>query len=124
MRQAIPQCSEHLQLPSGEVRRAGIQQRPVIRERDLIEQHLIVVLVVGSPAAVAALHGERPLRTPLHGDPLKIGLRRHDLRQRDHDRSRIIVVGVIFILELEVPAAGLRVRRGDDPVSDLVALAC
>ena len=52
-----PQRPEHLQFAPREVGRARIQQGPVVGEGNLVQEHFVVVFVVGAPPAVAPLHG-------------------------------------------------------------------
>ena len=123
IRAIITQRAQHLEFSSGHIRGAGIQERAVIGKWDVIEKHPVVVSVVGAPAAVASLHGQGPAQSAPHR-LIHILLGVHfDFGKRDHDRSRIVIVRIGFILKLKIPAARLRLGRRDNPVPDFFTLA-
>ena len=102
---------QHLQHAAGDVDRRRIEHGVVVREGDVLEDHLGVVFVEAAPAAVAALHGELPLDGALR-DLVLIALAGIvDLAEREQNLSGVVGVGIKLVVELEVPAAGLDVSE-------------
>ena len=94
----------------------------MIRKGDLVENQSIIIPVIGRPAAVRALHGQRPC-TPPPNDLVSVrGLKRRELGQSRHHCGTIINVGVPFIFKLKIPSAGLGPGSGHDPITDPLRL--
>ena len=94
-----------------------IEHRVVIRERDVLEDHLGVVFVEAAPAAVAALHGQFPL-DGARGNLVLIALARIvHLVQGEQHLGGVVGVGIELVVEFEVPAARLGFGHLDRPIA-------
>ncbi len=94
----------------------------MVRERNVIEDDAIVVLVVRAPPAVGPLHGDDPRRAPSDGI-LQVSRSGHlHFRQRHQHHGRIIHIGIEFVFILEIPAAWFRLRRRHLPITDCFRL--
>ena len=51
----------------------------MIRKGDLVENQSIIIPVIGRPASVRALHGQRPFTPPPNGFVSVRGLKRREL---------------------------------------------
>ncbi len=81
----VPQRREHLQTATGQVGGARIEQRMMVRKRNVVEDDAIVVFVVGAPPPVGPLHGDDPGGAP-PDRVLQLGrLRQLHLRQGHQD---------------------------------------
>ena len=94
---------------AGEVLRGRVEERPVVGERDVVEEEPLLVGVERRPAAVLALHAEEPAE-PALDRPGAAG-RRPGARSGASaisDHRGVVEVRVEGVVVLERPAAGLR----------------
>ena len=108
---------KHLEHAAGNIHAGRIEHGVVIREGDVLEDHLGVVFVEAAPAAVFALHGELPADGALGYRDLIALAGIVNLAQRKQNLRRIIGIRVKLVVELEVPAARLGVADFDGPIA-------
>ena len=113
---AVAEASQEFQHPARQVGGAGIQDGPVIRVGDIVQDGLVVVSLEGRPAAVAALHPEHPVEAPPNGLGLLLLIPQLDPLQAHQDGAGVVIVRVIFVIELEGPTARLRSVPLDAPI--------
>ena len=77
----------------------------MVRERNVLEDHAIVILVEGSPTATAALHGKNPINSALHRLALIPPIGMFHLCQSQAYHGAIVHVRIEFVVKFEVPAA-------------------
>ena len=112
-----PSDGEHLDHVGGDVGAGGIDHLAEVAERQPPAELAGVVDVERRPAAVAALHAERPRDPPIDGGPQRRRLGVGDAQQGEHDLARVVDVGVVVVVELEGPAARREVRAAHGPVA-------
>src|SRR5205807_3104425 len=92
MLEAVAEGAQELEPPPGEVFRGRIQQGPVVGEGDVIEDEAVVVGVEGSPAAVRALHAEKPGQAARAREAEALGLETLELLEwQQHHRGVVEV---------------------------------
>ncbi len=109
---------EHFENASSDVHGRGIEHGVVIGERNVLEDHAVVIFVERRPAAVLALHGEESSRwraAPTRADSVRWDDR---VREAEADHGGVIDVGIKLVIEFEVPAAGLTFFVFNFPVAD------
>ncbi len=118
----VAQGAEQLEDAGGDVGTARVEHGVVVGERELGEDLVVDVDVVGRPAAVAVLHRQEPVdpAPARRGDGGMIGHRRAVQRQDDH--GAVVEVGIELVAELEVPAGRLDARAVDGPVAGVSQL--
>src|SRR5271156_5152116 len=93
---------------AGDVHGRRIEHGVVVGEGDLFEDHLRVVPIEAGPAAIFALHGEDPFDGALRYVVLIALAGIVHLVQGQQHLAAVVHIGVELIIELEIPATGLR----------------
>ena len=89
----------------------------MVGERDVIEDEAIVVGVEGSPAAVRALHAEKPGQAARTREAEALGFETLELLERHQHHPGVVEVRIEVVVVLERPPAWLEVRPLDLPVA-------
>ena len=98
----------------GDVGGGWIEQRAVVGEGDVVQVELGVFRFECAPAAVAALHADDPGSGALDG--VRVGGVAVAVQQHADDGG-VVHVGVVGVVVLERPAAGLDIGAADSPVA-------
>src|SRR5262245_16812882 len=101
MLQAVAERAQELEAASREVLRGGVEESAVIGERDIVEDHPIVVGVEGGPASVVALHPEEPRQPAFDAAVAPLGVQSARLGERHHHHGGVIEVGIEVVVILE-----------------------
>src|SRR5262245_66663856 len=91
---AVAERPEKLETASRQVLRRRIEERAVVSERDVVEEHPVVVRVEGSPTAVRSLHAQEPEESPIDRAMLALRVYPLDLHQRHDHHSRVVQVRI------------------------------
>src|SRR5262245_42770278 len=83
----VAERAEELESATRQVFGRRVEQGSVVGERDVIQVEPIVVGIEGAPAAVGALHAEKPAEPALLRRPRRVGVEPLDLLER-HDDHR------------------------------------
>src|SRR5207244_2480974 len=89
---AVAERAEELEAATGQILRRWIEQRAVVRERDVVQIDAVVVRVEGRPAAFLALHAEEPAEPALLREPHPVLLEALDLFERHQHDRRVVEI--------------------------------
>ena len=78
----------------------------MVCERNVLEDHAVVILVERRPTAIAALHGKNPIDCALYRLALIPPIGMFHLSQSQADHRAVVHVRIELVVELKVPAAG------------------
>ncbi len=113
---------EEFDAAPGQIGGAGVEQGAVVGERDIIEVNSPVIDVECAPAAIGALHADRPAHRPGDRLPVLRLLQRAGAQQRHQHHGSVVDVRIQGVFELEGPPSRLKSRCLLGPVPPLAHL--
>src|SRR2546429_132242 len=105
---AVAERAEELEATPGQVFGRRVEQGAVVGEGNVVEVEPLVVGIEGRPAAVLALHAEKPAEPALLRQPRGVGVEPADLLERHQHHPGVVEVRVEVVAVLERPAARLQ----------------
>ena len=122
----ITQAAQHFHHMGGNIGAGRIQHFPEIGKGQFRQIFAVVILVKGGPTAVFALQGQQPIHAATDGRlPARFLLRSQPgLGQGNDNLSSVIHIRVQVVVELERPAAGLRLGDAHLPIPRSIHLPC